>query len=693
MRRGVPVLFVLLALVSIEATAQSPSANGHGVILAGEVLRTGEYITNGTFVAVMQSDGNFCEYFGSSASNFKPGAIWCTNTTGAGGRFSIGMHSTGNFCATTGDEWGQGPALWCTNKVASGSSFFAMLNGDGNIITYTGTPQQPGQILWHHGIVYSTVALQQPPGDGSIRWPDGQACPPVCSAVLRIGTTVRLAAVTPTPQQRKFDRWTGDRCASTSPQGACDVSVAAWTPSLQSVGAVYTDPPVQVTVMTYARPEGAIVWPDGTTCGTTCSRTFPAGTSVTVTANPNPPYGFARWGAGSVCTGTSPTCTFIAQPGVIDFNPSYVEQRRVIVTQAASGKVKGAGIDCGAACQTAAPLNSAYTLTAEPAGGYFFAGWSGPCAGQGNPCQLTLSADAAVSASFITITQGDIQSTFSKPNAFSFWLEPGDTFVQNMTATIASYPTELVVPSVQFMRIQLTVVINSQQVLSQEIAFPGYTQIAGESALVFPIHGSFMVKPGDRIAVMLSPTADKLGLQFADFSDPNTPSYPVPRFNRNGVLRFALRGKTAPDLTPYPPLPPPDMIHTNMLYGRGTYYAAPAGKTFKQTLRAYWGGMPTELGLRIGTPTSPEPYFISIYAGTDLLCSGLTAPAAAGSDGVTRIPLANVARAVNVGELLTIGVQIVNHDTQVEVVPSLPSMSNDSFSGSVAFYVKKVPGS
>ena len=50
-----------------------------------------------------------------------------------------------------------------------------------------------------------------------------------------------------------------------------------------------------------------------------------------------------------------------------------------------------AGINCGADCSESYPQGAVVTLTAAPATGSTFAGWSGPCSGTGS-CQVTMSA-------------------------------------------------------------------------------------------------------------------------------------------------------------------------------------------------------------------------------------------------------------------------------------------------------------
>jgi hypothetical protein len=63
------------------------------------------------------------------------------------------------------------------------------------------------------------------------------------------------------------------------------------------------------------------------------------------------------------------------------------------------GSVSGSGIDCGAICSASLLAGTPVTLTATPANGSLFAGWGGACSGT-STCTLTLTADAAVTATF-----------------------------------------------------------------------------------------------------------------------------------------------------------------------------------------------------------------------------------------------------------------------------------------------------
>jgi PKD repeat protein len=66
-----------------------------------------------------------------------------------------------------------------------------------------------------------------------------------------------------------------------------------------------------------------------------------------------------------------------------------------------SGEVSSspAGINCGDSCQASFDAGTAVTLTATPASGSIFTGWSGDCSGTGS-CELTVDQGRSVTATF-----------------------------------------------------------------------------------------------------------------------------------------------------------------------------------------------------------------------------------------------------------------------------------------------------
>jgi len=75
---------------------------------------------------------------------------------------------------------------------------------------------------------------------------------------------------------------------------------------------------------------------------------------------------------------------------------------RVTTAGAGSGAVTSSagGIACGTACSAELAAGATVTLTATPAAGSTFDGWSGACAGSALTCVLEMSADRDVTATF-----------------------------------------------------------------------------------------------------------------------------------------------------------------------------------------------------------------------------------------------------------------------------------------------------
>lgn len=146
----------------------------------------------------------------------------------------------------------------------------------------------------------------------------------------------------------------------------------------------------------------------GAQTGPVCSVGRAIGTVYTLTATPGPGMGFVGW-AGAACAGTG-TCQFaLAEP--VQVVAIFAPLVTVTVTTAGGGNggvtSTPTGINCTRAggtqsgsCSTSVLQGEQVTLTATPAGGGGFSGWTGGgCAGTGQ-CVLYPSAAQAVTATF-----------------------------------------------------------------------------------------------------------------------------------------------------------------------------------------------------------------------------------------------------------------------------------------------------
>ncbi|HWF36275.1 MAG TPA: beta-propeller fold lactonase family protein [Solirubrobacteraceae bacterium] len=90
----------------------------------------------------------------------------------------------------------------------------------------------------------------------------------------------------------------------------------------------------------------------------------------------------------------------------------------VAKTGTGSGTVTSSpgAINCGPICSASLPFGTEVALTAKPAHGSEFAGWSGACTGT-STCSVTMSANRAVTASFAKIPRPDTRITSSAISA------------------------------------------------------------------------------------------------------------------------------------------------------------------------------------------------------------------------------------------------------------------------------------
>jgi glucose/arabinose dehydrogenase len=131
--------------------------------------------------------------------------------------------------------------------------------------------------------------------------------------------------------------------------------------------------------------------------------------------------------------------------------------RSFLLTVARTGAGTGtvvsapAGIDCGSVCSRTFGAGAVVTLTATPAAGSVFTGWSGACSGTG-PCTVTIAGATTVGAAFVvpTVTltvvragtgSGTISSAPSGigcPVACSAAYAPGTTVTLTVQADLGS---------------------------------------------------------------------------------------------------------------------------------------------------------------------------------------------------------------------------------------------------------------
>ncbi len=226
--------------------------------------------------------------------------------------------------------------------------------------------------------------------------PAGINCGVDCTEGYNYGTQVTLTATPATGSV--FAGWSG----------SFDCSEGVLT--MQSNATCFATFTLQVVTLTVSRSgngSGTVTSvPAGINCGADCAEGYNYGTQVTLTATPATGSVFASWSGdldcsdGVVTMQSVKTCT-------ATFNIQVL-----MLTVSRSGTGSGtvtsvpAGINCGADCTEGYNYGTQVTLTATPATGSVFAGWSGDsdCSDGAVTMQSAKTCTAAFNLQVLTLT-------------------------------------------------------------------------------------------------------------------------------------------------------------------------------------------------------------------------------------------------------------------------------------------------
>ncbi|WP_158508932.1 InlB B-repeat-containing protein [Gemmatirosa kalamazoonensis] len=227
-----------------------------------------------------------------------------------------------------------------------------------------------------------------------------------CTISVPAGDDVALTA---TPAAGSdFIAWNG--CTATGP--TCTIAPLADA----VVTASFAPTPLGVTIRAALGTTGAgtvTSRPAGIVCGigiagSSCSGSFPSGTTVVLTATPSAGSTFGGW--GGACAGTTgQNCTVTLTAGTsvsVQFTLPTVPTFALSVSTGGTGDgtvTSPVGISCPGTCSTTLGAGTVVTLTAAASQGSTFGGWGGACSGTAPTCAVTMDAVKSVTASFSRI--------------------------------------------------------------------------------------------------------------------------------------------------------------------------------------------------------------------------------------------------------------------------------------------------
>lgn len=194
--------------------------------------------------------------------------------------------------------------------------------------------------------------------------------------------------------------------------------------------------------------------PPDSDCTNNCSKNYPAGSTVVLTASPVQNSTFAGW-AGD-CFGTSESCTVTmdkARSAQATFTTEIPEQYVLTLTKYGngSGSVNSniGGIECDTSCTKDTGnynVNSQIILTANAdISNSYFAGWLGACQGSSKQCTVTMDDSKRVTAAFMqtqdvavdVFSENDCLTNSGSGNIFSVRVQNlGVQSIENVTVDI-----------------------------------------------------------------------------------------------------------------------------------------------------------------------------------------------------------------------------------------------------------------
>ena len=342
--------------------------------------------------------------------DLKPTYALTVAKTGNGGTGTVTSAPTGIDCgATCAAPYTEGTSVVLTATPTTGSAFAGWSDPacpDTGTCTVTMTAARAVTATFNLAPTYVLTVTKPGSGTGTVTSaPAGINCGATCTAPYNDGTSVVLTA-TPTTGSA-FAGWSG---ACTNATGTCTVTMT----TAQAVSAIFNPVPTYVLTVTTSGSGTVTSAPTGINCGATCTAPYNDGTSVVLTATPTTGSAFAGW--SGACTNATGTCTITmttAKSVTATFTliPTYA----LTVTTSGSGTVTSApaGINCGTTCTALYPDGTSVVLTATPAAGSTFAGWSDPACPGTATCSVTITTARAVTATFtlaqtyaLTITKG-----------------------------------------------------------------------------------------------------------------------------------------------------------------------------------------------------------------------------------------------------------------------------------------------
>lgn len=340
--------------------------------VAGGTVTGGGTITSGdtaTLTATPATGYTFTSWSGDATGTTNPLVLTVDSVKNITANFT-----PDSFTVTTspnspagGTVTGGGPYFYSTTAILTAvpTAGYAFIGWSGDA---TGTTNPLGVPVYSHknitanfALTYTITTSADPVAGGTVTG----------GGIYTSGTTAILTAIPATGYV--FTGWSGDVTETANPLNITAIS------SNKNITANFT-PTYTVTPLANLAGGGSV----------TGGGVYTSGDIATLTAIPAAGYAFIGWNGDGTGTANPLLVTVTSNKNVIaNFAPTYTVTTSVIPT--AGGTVTGGGVYIS---------GDTATLTATPAKGYVFTGWSGDVTGKTNPLGVTVDSAKNIIANF-----------------------------------------------------------------------------------------------------------------------------------------------------------------------------------------------------------------------------------------------------------------------------------------------------
>jgi hypothetical protein len=231
-----------------------------------------------------------------------------------------------------------------------------------------------------------------------------------CSSSQADGAAVTLHAAAQDANS-KFAGWGAGVCQGTPIGQDCSFTISG----TDDVNASFIPTPhLTVNLVNTTSGDGnTVTGTGGINCPGTCMAPEDPAVPVTLTATAGPSSVFEGWSGCGSTSGT--TCTIQSMEDDATVTATFAPKKTLTVATAGSGagSVTGGAINCPGICSGDVPIGTQVTLTATPATGSDFSGWTGCDSPNGTSCTMTLSDNKSVTATFTLIPRFDLGVSFT----------------------------------------------------------------------------------------------------------------------------------------------------------------------------------------------------------------------------------------------------------------------------------------